>query len=114
MRCLMIRVLLLVVFAAGVDAQQPTEEVAQLQLYDAAQTGDAAQIRRLVASGADVNGFDLNRMTPLYVAAIHGKVGAINALGPVNTYLCASKMSTKWMKPMNITSSFSNRENIRR
>ena len=80
MRRLMIRVLLLVVFAAGVDAQQPTEEVAQLQLYDAAQTGDAAQIRRLVASGADVNGFDLNRMTPLYVAAIHGEVGAINAL----------------------------------
>ena len=35
-------------------------------------------------------------------------------LGPVNTYLSASKMSTKWMKPMNITSSFSNRENIRR
>ena len=34
--------------------------------------------------------------------------------GPVNTYLSASKMSTKWMKPMNITSSFSNRENIRR
>ena len=38
----------------------------------------------------------------------------LNRLGPVNTYLSASKMSTKWMKPMNITSSFSNRENIRR
>ena len=25
-------------------------------------------------------------------------------LGPVNTYLSVSKMSTKWMKPMNITS----------
>ena len=37
-----------------------------------------------------------------------------DGLGPVNTYLSASKMSTKWMKPMNITSSFSNRENIRR
>ena len=35
-------------------------------------------------------------------------------LGPVNTYLSASKMSTKWMKLMNITSSFSNLENIRR
>ena len=39
---------------------------------------------------------------------------AIGRLGPVNTYLSASKMSTKWMKPMNISSSFSNRENIRR
>ncbi len=38
----------------------------------------------------------------------------LGELGPVNTYLSASKMSTKWMKPMNITSSFSNRENIRR
>ena len=38
----------------------------------------------------------------------------LKRLGPVNTYLSASKMSTKWMKPMNITSSFSNRENIRR
>ena len=38
----------------------------------------------------------------------------LRRLGPVNTYLSASKMSTKWMKPMNITSSFSNRENIRR
>ena len=41
-------------------------------------------------------------------------IKATCGLGPVNTYLSASKMSTKWMKPMNITSSFSNRENIRR
>ena len=44
------------------------------------------------------------------IRRLRGRTG----LGPVNTYLSASKMSTKWMKPMNITSSFSNRENIRR
>ena len=47
---------------------------------------------------------------PLGVEQLRKRFG----LGPVNTYLSASKMSTKWMKPMNITSSFSNRENIRR
>ena len=44
----------------------------------------------------------------------YGSRRVARELGPVNTYLSASKMSTKWMKPMNITSSFSNRENIRR
>ena len=29
--------------------------------------------------------------------------GVADGLGPVNTYLSASKMSTKWMKPMSIT-----------
>ena len=58
----------------------PVEEVAQLQLHDAARTGDAGQIECLTAAGADVNAFDLNRMTPLYVAAIHGQVEAITAL----------------------------------
>ena len=56
------------------------------------------------------------RMTWSVVSVAGGRQSVYrrSGLGPANTYLSASKMSTKWMKPMNITSSFSNRENIRR
>ena len=62
-----------------------------------------------IARAATAGGLDADRRTASFDRN-HRSMG----LGPVNTYLSASKMSTKWMKPMNITSSFSNRENIRR
>ena len=58
--------------------------------------------------------YDNSRFSPRHLKSGQSGHYLLRRLGPVNTYLSASKMSTKWMKPMNITSSFSNRENIRR
>ena len=74
----------------------------------------AVRLFRIAMCGEETAGFVDEQLVepcidPLGRAAEPGR-----RLGPVNTYLSASKMSTKWMKPMNITSSFSNRENIRR
>ena len=99
--------------AAHVDHPTFEPALARLALDDNARVRHAAQqanFRRRDSRNASA----LGEQHAERINATLDQVEARFGLGPVNTYLSASKMSTKWMKPMNITSSFSNRENIRR
>ena len=49
-------------------------------LQQAAQRGDVAEMRRLVANGRNVNERDANGVTALHVAAVYGHVEAMRAL----------------------------------
>jgi len=49
-------------------------------LHEAAESGDVVALRRLVASGADVNEPDLNGERPLHRAAGYGSVAAVRTL----------------------------------
>ena len=49
-------------------------------LRDAAETGDAAEIRRLLDEGADVNCVDCLNKTPMHLAAIYGRAEALRVL----------------------------------
>jgi ankyrin repeat protein len=75
--------LLAVLFSAPISAQTPpsTQEVAAYAgLHAAAARGDAAEIARQAAAGADLNARDGHGRTPLMVAA-HGRhIGAARAL----------------------------------
>ena len=62
----------------GGQAEQLREP--SFPLHDAAWAGDVARIRRLLAAGADVNGFDSDQKAPLHLAAADGHVEAINTL----------------------------------
>ena len=88
-------------FAVGEDAKLIRVPITDDGIPD---SGELVNLTISNPSGATRLLFTTGVETPVFVTE----------LGPVNTYLSASKMSTKWMKPMNITSSFSNRENIRR
>ncbi len=70
-------------FAAPVHAQIPptqAEYAAYTGLHAAAARGDAAEIARLVAGGANPNGRDRYQRTPLHVAAYRGRHDAMRAL----------------------------------
>jgi ankyrin repeat protein len=78
-------------FAAGVallgptaaTAQTPpteTERAAYTGLHRAAALGDAAQIRKLLADGADPKARDASGRTPLHVAAFGSHYDAVRAL----------------------------------
>jgi len=45
-----------------------------VHLHKAAERGDVAEMRRLVATGVDVDGVDANKRTALHFAAVHGHV----------------------------------------
>ena len=51
-----------------------------LTLHDAAESGDVAAVRRLVASGADLEEPGEEGATPLHVAALHGHVEVLKTL----------------------------------
>jgi ankyrin repeat protein len=75
--------LALALFAAGAAAQvAPTasELAAYTGLHAAAARGEAAEIARLVKSGADPNERDRYRRTPLHVAAYRSQLDAMRAL----------------------------------
>ena len=68
--------------SAAVGAQtppSPAEESAYSGLHGAALTGNAAEIRRLIAQGADIEARDQFRRTPLHVAAYKSHEGAVKA-----------------------------------
>ncbi len=70
-------------FASCAHAQVPpsaSELAAYTGLYAAAARGEAAEIARLVAGGADMNGRDGYRRTPLHVAAYRSQLDAMRAL----------------------------------
>jgi len=69
--------------AAPVHAQIPpsaSEYAAYTGLHAAAARGDAAEIARLVAGGANPNSRDRYQRTPLHVAAYRGRHDAMRAL----------------------------------
>ncbi len=71
------------VFAGSAQAQVPpsaAELDAYTGLHAAAARGEAAEIARLVAGGADMNGRDGYRRTPLHVAAYRSQLDAMRAL----------------------------------
>jgi len=75
--------LLFALFAAVASAQvppSPQEIAGYTGLLAAAAKGDAAEIARLVATGADVNVRDVHDRAPLHVAAFRGKHDAMRAL----------------------------------
>jgi uncharacterized protein len=70
-------------FAAGARAQVPPsapELAAYGGLHAAAARGDAGEIARLAAGGANLDGRDGYKRTPLHVAAFRSQVGAMRAL----------------------------------
>ncbi len=70
-------------FIAGATAQvppSPAELAAYSGLHAAAARGDAAEIARLVAGGAQVDGRDARLRTPLHVAAHRSRLDAMRAL----------------------------------
>jgi ankyrin repeat protein len=58
----------------------PAEYAAYTGLHAAAARGDATEIARLVAGGANPNGRDRYQRTPLHVAAYRGRHDAMRAL----------------------------------
>ncbi len=71
------------VFAGSAQAQVPpsaAELDAYTGLHAAAARGEVAEIARLVAGGADMNGRDGYRRTPLHVAAYRSQLDAMRAL----------------------------------
>jgi ankyrin repeat protein len=77
-------------FSAPISAQIPPSdgEVATYSgLHAAAAKGDAGEIRRLAADGADLNARDGHRRTPLMVAAHRRHMQAAKALIDVNADL---------------------------
>ena len=86
MRTSCIRWISLVAAIAGsvvATAQTPptaTERAGYAGLFAAAARGDAVEITRLVAAGADVKARDGNERTPLHVAAYASQLAAMRAL----------------------------------
>lgn len=77
------RLLLAIAFASSAHAQVPpasSELAAYTGLHAAAARGEAAEIARLVAGGADPNARDGYRRSPLHVAAYRGQHEAMRAL----------------------------------
>ena len=69
--------------ATAAHAQVPPTEAelaAYTGLHAAAARGDAAEIARLAAGGADANERDRQRRSPLHVAAFRSQLGALRAL----------------------------------
>ncbi|CAH1649956.1 ANK_REP_REGION domain-containing protein [Hyphomicrobiales bacterium] len=61
-------------------APSRSEMAAYRGLHQAAQSGDAGEIRRLAAAGADVNERDRHGRAPVHVAAFASSDGALRAL----------------------------------
>ena len=79
------RALLLTLAAAALPAMaqvppSPAERAAYQGLHAAAQSGDVAQIVRLIKAGAPVNATDAAGRTPLHVATFARQPGAVRAL----------------------------------
>ena len=77
------RLLVALAFASCAHAQVPpsaAELAAYTGLHAAAARGEAAEIVRLVAGGADPNARDRYKRTPLHVAAYRSQLGAMRAL----------------------------------
>jgi ankyrin repeat protein len=72
--------LLLLVACAAVLAQQPDRQKLNEQLWEAARTGDAATVKRLLDSGADVNAKFRYDQTPLFKAAERGHTEVVRLL----------------------------------
>ena len=75
--------ILLLTAALGAQAQtapSPSQIAAYVGLMRAAHTGDVAEIRRLVADGADLEARDGSRRTPLHIAAFASQDDALAAL----------------------------------
>ena len=66
--------------AAAQVAPSPAERAAYTGLFAAAARGDAAEISRLAAAGADIRGKDGRGRTPLIVAAHASQLAAMRAL----------------------------------
>ena len=84
-------------------------------LREAAENGDATEIRRLVAAGADVNTKDVLSKTPMHLAAIRSHTEALVALkelgGDPDARAMGNKRPIDWVgKPGSNKLPFSDRE----
>ena len=66
--------------AETADSGNATESHGLSELHVAGLRGDVAQIRALLAGGAEVDGRDAARRTPLHLAALVGNTGALQEL----------------------------------
>lgn len=81
LRVILVSVLLAATTAAHAQTAPSTSEIAAYEgLHRAAQNGDAAEIRRLAATGMDVNARDRRGRTPAHVAAFASNDDALRAL----------------------------------
>lgn len=80
-RAILVSVLLAAAPAAHAQTAPTASEIGAYEgLHRAAQTGDAAEIRRLAAAGMDVNARDRHGRTPVHVAAFASNDDALRAL----------------------------------
>ncbi len=80
LRPLIAALCLLAAPAQAQTAPTPAEVAAYTGLFRAAHQGDAAEIARLLAEGAEVNARDSRRRTPVHVATFAGQPTALEAL----------------------------------
>jgi ankyrin repeat protein len=71
---------LCIVFALTLGLNQAPKETANLQLLQAATTGDAAAVRAALAAGAEVNALSDTHGTALGAAALYGHLEVVAAL----------------------------------
>lgn len=81
LRVILVSVLLATTAVAHAQTAPSASEIAAYEgLHKAAHRGDAAEIRRLIATGADVNGRDRHGRTPAHVAAFASNDEALRVL----------------------------------
>ena len=80
MRILLVALALTSAFAVAQVPPSAQDKTGYTGLFAAAVRGDAAEITKLAAAGADIRARDGNGRTPLIVAAFAGQQGAVRAL----------------------------------
>jgi len=81
-------------------------------LHKAAERGDVAEVRRLVATGVDVDGVDANKITALHFAAGNGHVEALKTLLQLSANIQA-KTAAQGATPLHMAAAHGHEEALK-